>query len=1004
MTRQPAPQLTLFVATILSVACGGSDGGPDAGLDGSLDGGPDASDAAMDAPLDPDLVHVRYEPEGEGFYRFPWPSDARLTANGTPDLADFPNRRALLDESLAEIETHVFGYATMPVVYVHLLSPVADLSLPQGLDAMAEDSTLQLVDLSVESCGERFPLEVQFSADGDTLRPTNMLQVANAVGTLLTAGHPYGLVVLKSFGAPEGRTTPRPEAFDVALADTSATDPLATSLEPLRRCLPDAGVPLDEVALATVFTPQDPVRETVALRDFVVDPDEVATREITDWRVADGWTRRRLELTTHRATIQMPQFQDGETPYDSAGGALVFDEDGVPVVQGWEDVEIAVAQRVFETPPAGPRPVLIFMDGTGWEPWNHLPDNWIRAALDEGYVVMSFMPQFHGGRAGFEGSTEVSTFNVPNPPAARANFRQQAAETVFFVRLIREQIAGLAGLPELDTDHIVYGGHSQGALVGALVAGVDDQIDGYVLNGLSAFLTFTILFRNDFFDFAEIISLIYAFGGELDRFHPLLQMLQLAAEVTDTHNYVRRWHGWAGNPGGSNVFVVNGLRDRTTTRRGMDHLTMTASMPPIASAGWQVDPVGVWGRASVSVPVMGNELAMSGDPLTIATYLDSDTGHGTIYQRIFARQLAVGFWNTARVGVPRLAPTEEYLCGDELDGDGDGLLDCDDPDCDDRPPCVEGSCGNGVDEDGNGQTDCEDARCAGSFFCVETACADGDDNDSDGLRDCSDPDCARIAPCGEGSCSDNIDGDGDGDLDCADSDCADSRSCHETRCTDGLDDDDDGDVDCADDECRTSPACGEASCTDGSDENDNGLTDCADPSCAEDAACTVTHESMCSNGTDDDGDGDADCADADCALVAACAATTCADGDLGRQLGTALYRGTLEGAGNDYPPGDCISLGGGDEAPDIALAWTAPAAGRYLVSTFGSAVDTVLSVLAPDCDPTAELACDDDDAPAATSALVVELAAGQSVVLVVGAYDGEDDAGDIVLHIVPAPR
>lgn len=1003
MTRPLTSLLFVLVAAAFGFACDGSDGAPDSGLDGGLDGNVDASDAAMDAPLDPNLVHVRFEPDAEGFYRFPWPSDARLNANGTPDLSDFPNRRRLLDTSLAEIERHVFGYATMPVVYVHLLSPVADFSLPQGLDAMVAESPLQLIDLSVEGCGERFPLEVQFSADGDSLRPTNMLQVANAVGTVLTPGHAYGLIVLRSFGEPEDRTTPRPPAFDEALLDTSGTTALARSLDPLRRCLPDAGVALDDVALATVFTPQDPVRETVALRDFVSDPSEVETREITDWRVADGWTRRRLELRTHRATIQLPQFQDGETPYDTAGGQLIFDDEGVPVVQRWEDVEVAVAQRVFETPPLGPRPVLIFMDGTTWEPWNHLPDNWIRAALDEGYIVMSFMPQFHGGRAGFDGSTEVSTFNVPNPPAARGNFRQQAAETIYFVRLIREQIAGLAGLPELDTDHIVYGGHSQGALVGALVAGVDDQIDGYVLNGLSAFLTFTILFREDFFDFAEIISLIYNFGGELDRFHPLLQMLQLAAEVTDTHNYVRRWHGWEQNPGGSDVFVVNGLNDATTTRRGMDHLSMSADMPNIASSGWDVDPIGVWGRSPVTLPVMGNELAMSGEPLTLATYLEADTGHGTIYRRLFARELAVGFWNSARVGVPVLAPSTEYLCGDEVDGDGDGMLDCDDPDCADRPPCVEGSCRNGVDEDGNGQTDCEDANCAGSSFCRETSCDDGEDNDSDGLRDCSDPDCALRAPCGEGSCSDNIDGDGDGDLDCADSDCAASRDCHETFCTGGVDDDGDGDIDCADDECRTSVACGEASCTSGVDENENGLTDCADPACAEDAACAASRETNCSDGADDDGDGVTDCGDADCALFAACAASTCADGDLGSQLGTALFVGTLEGAGNDYPPGDCTSLGGGDEAPDIALAWSAPAAGRYLVSTRGSAVDTILSVLAPDCDAAMELACDDDESPLPSSALELELTAGQSVVIVIGAYEREADAGEIVLHIVEAP-
>ena len=63
----------------------------------------------------------------------------------------------------------------------------------------------------------------------------------------------------------------------------------------------------------------------------------------------------------------------------------------------------------------------------------------------------------------------------------------------------------------------------------------------------------------------------------------------------------------------------------------------------------------------------------------------------------------------------------------------------------------------------------------------ETICGDGIDNDVDGYIDCADPDCEAISFCGpEGrreTCSDGYDNDGDGDIDCDDSGCAKNKSC-----------------------------------------------------------------------------------------------------------------------------------------------------------------------------------------------------------------------------------
>lgn len=97
----------------------------------------------------------------------------------------------------------------------------------------------------------------------------------------------------------------------------------------------------------------------------------------------------------------------------------------------------------------------------------------------------------------------------------------------------------------------------------------------------------------------------------------------------------------------------------------------------------------------------------------------------------------------------------ELFCSNNEDDDGDGLTDCDDPDCSDDP-----------------------AGGVAKICTFEHACHDGADNDGDGLKDCADPDCAKAPACTlEASCEDGLDDDGDGLTDCADPACDGSLSC-----------------------------------------------------------------------------------------------------------------------------------------------------------------------------------------------------------------------------------
>ncbi|MEZ4444798.1 MAG: hypothetical protein R3B72_37330 [Polyangiaceae bacterium] len=119
---------------------------------------------------------------------------------------------------------------------------------------------------------------------------------------------------------------------------------------------------------------------------------------------------------------------------------------------------------------------------------------------------------------------------------------------------------------------------------------------------------------------------------------------------------------------------------------------------------------------------------------------------------------------------PPPPPTEDNddACSDDVDNDGDGLIDCVDKDCypGGEPVSVcaktvdaevgEALCGDGIDNDGDGYFDCDDKECNGDDgqpavrFCIEAdeeSCSDDNDNNGNGFIDCADFSCQSLEVC-----------------------------------------------------------------------------------------------------------------------------------------------------------------------------------------------------------------------------------------------------------------
>jgi len=246
------------------------------------------------------------------------------------------------------------------------------------------------------------------------------------------------------------------------------------------------------------------------------------------------------------------------------------------------------------------------------------------------------------------------------------------------------------------------------------------------------------------------------------------------------------------------------------------------------------------------------------------------------------------------------------ICDDGIDNDGDGRVDCFDPDCALHSACTGGGgigsaggitpdgeiCNNGVDDNNDGLIDCEDPACNGNMgaggvceYGTELTCADFFDNDADGLIDCSDADCVNTPVCGVAGgeiCDNGIDDDGDGLIDCEDPDCdllvggPNGQVCEyglEVMCADLFDNDADTLVDCADPDCFALPSCGGGGleiCDDGIDNDGDNRIDCNDPDCIGQIGgpngelCELPDELTCDDTFDNNANGALDCADATC--------------------------------------------------------------------------------------------------------------------------------------------
>jgi predicted esterase len=406
-----------------------------------------------------------------------------------------------------------------------------------------------------------------------------------------------------------------------------------TIYQPLAEWLDEpGGDEREDVVSAAVFTTGAPTALLGRVRDVILrDVPVPVAREVALLDQVSGyrWFDGRYDG---------PNFQRGEAPYLKAGdgGDIVVDPDtGDPVVQRTEDLRFSMTIP-NGTRPDGGWPVAIYAHGTGGDYHSFVDDGTAAWLASADIACISIDQVLHGPRQDGT-SPDLAFFNLQNPLAARDNTLQGALDDFQLVRLVKEMDVTVGGVRVVfDPDNIFFFGHSQGSLTGVPFVAHEPDVKAAIFSGAGGLLYLSLLNKTEPVDIAALVRLFLR-DDPLDEFHPVLALLQMYMERSDSVSYARRL--------GADVFISEGIVDRYTPVPSIEALATAMRVDPVSPIERDVMGLTLAGRHVLDAPVSGNWDERTGVLLQYDEAPDSD-GHFVIFDREDARQQSTQFLAT----------------------------------------------------------------------------------------------------------------------------------------------------------------------------------------------------------------------------------------------------------------------------------------------------------------------------------------------------------------------
>lgn len=657
-----------LITVIVLTGCGGGGGGTDDnGTQDAFDGTvvPDPGKDASGPETTATVVTPVFDPASGDFFTLPFPGDQRVRADGTLNLADFPNPSnvGLLDTVLGVAEDVLDGFSVVQVAYFPFDGPLDTSGLPDTWVPGDPTIALQMVDVTEGSTyGERVPLIWEFRADEGLYYAANTLMFRPLWGCVLEEGHTYAALATSDLqGADGGVVEPAPAFLEALDGTLAGYDDLVTSLAPLKGLLDKEPDLAGRVVTGTVFTVGAPSAELRKIREYLwtstdppeMDPDSLAYHEaVTD-----------ISFYRYTGRYTAPNFLEGTPPYNEKGG-FVFDAGGDPVVQADESMKYAlIVPKKMDMPPDG-WPIVVYSHGTGGDFDSFIKNPGINLAK-EGLAVIGINQPLHGDRANLPKEIlELYSFNFINVYAGRTVQRQSVPDNISLLRMIEagnlvvpKETSGADREEKFDPSRIMFFGHSQGGLTGGMLFGVEDHFDGGVISGAGGGMPMTLVLRKDPIDLKVFVGEALEIDDptEMTEFHPVLTVLQMLVDATDPIAYGESWFDFdTADPmaGPRNVMMTEGMLDMQTPSATAEALASAAGIPLLKPFWHNPDGMKAKGITPMDLPVSQNIDAGNGAKATgFLAQFDTDKpedGHFVVfdsevaqaYYREFLRTLA----------------------------------------------------------------------------------------------------------------------------------------------------------------------------------------------------------------------------------------------------------------------------------------------------------------------------------------------------------------------------
>ena len=545
------------------------------------------TDSATDIPS-PTGIYARFNPEAQEWGGLPFPGNYMINASGNIDFALFPNpdQKPLIEAYLAEISENIHGFSPAQTVYVSFSSQI-DVSGLKRDYLPANDSRIVMVDISYgDHYGEMVPILWKYQGNRTKFWPANTLAVKPVWGFVLHEGDTYAMYVTNSLHDQSGNPLSNNPWFQACLkGNTTCPALFADALKPLHNYLNDKAISIDDVVGGTVFTIAQPRAELLAIRDYI---DSKPAPKIVDIKKTDDTSLYQVYEGHYKA----PNFLHGKAPYKNTGGGFEFNSNGVPKVDRMETMRFALT--IPNNAGSGPIPIAVVMHGTGGDYHTFLRSGFYNEAVElakVGIACIGIDEPIHGARVDpplSADETDLYSFNIFNPTAGRTIQRQSIADEISLLRMIQSGNLNTNDF-SFDPSKVLFWGHSQGGISGAMLFGVEDRFVGGVLSGAGAGLTNAVLDRTinvggADLDAKQAISIIFNIPiAQIDQFHPILTMAQQAVDVTDPNSYTPFYFKtWSSNGHPRQVFMTQGLKDVDSPPSVAEAMIAGAGLPVVA--------------------------------------------------------------------------------------------------------------------------------------------------------------------------------------------------------------------------------------------------------------------------------------------------------------------------------------------------------------------------------------------------------------------------------------